>query len=84
MLLVGAFIRWIVESGEINIVEVSVNEGVLEEREMAKYILIWHLNGEGALCANRLDGAANVDATLRLEAAYTSIQRNKRPCKTTT
>ena len=44
----------LVKASEVNLLDVSHVEDILEEGQMTEHILVWHLDREGSLCPDAL------------------------------
>ena len=51
----------LVEAGEVDLLDVSHVEDVLEEGEVAEDVLVGHLDGEGSLCSDALHCNYRID-----------------------
>ena len=51
----------LVEAGEVDLLDVSHVEDILEEGEVAEDVLVGHLDGEGSLCSDALHCNYRID-----------------------
>ena len=51
----------LVEAGEVDLLDVSHVEDILEEGEVAEDVLVGHLDGEGSLCSDALHWNYRID-----------------------
>jgi hypothetical protein len=60
--------------------EQALSLGVLDEREVNKDVLLWHLDGEGALRADAAHCAVHLHRAHVLEAPRQDVHRDERAC----